>query len=488
MCVSIIFCIFALKLISIVHFYSMKRIFSFGIVLLLSVVFCSAQPRYIFYLIGDGMGVNEVLAAEMYRAELEGRIGRVPLCMTQFPVAGYATTFSASNGITDSSAAGTCLASGKKTQNGHLGTTPDDEPIESIAERLHNDGWAVGITTSVAIDHATPGAFYAHVHNRDEYYTIGTQLPKSDFEFFGGAGFHQPTNKSVWEAPNLYDLCENSGYKIAHGYKEAEEMVEFAPKMILIQEQDGIDREKKSESLPFAIDRKEGALTLSQIARTAVRFLEKRDRFFLMIEGGKIDYAGHSKDGATNVCEVLDFDMAVQVAFDFYCKHPDETLIVVTADHETGGMALGNSDYTLNLQLLQNQHMSQWELSQEMRQLYDSYGKKLKWEQVKQLLTKSLGFYEKVAISAEEDVMLQSVYKKMVKGKGKNVKTLYADLNEMAESSVRLLNQKSKLGWTTFSHSAAAVPVFAIGKGSSQFGGWHDNSELAPMILRAAGY
>lgn len=486
--ISIIFCIFAHKLTSIVHFYCMKRILSFGIVLLLSVVFCSAKPRFIFYLIGDGMGTNEVLAAEMYRAELEGKIGRVPLCMTQFPIAGFATTFSASNGITDSSAAGTCLASGKKTANGHLGTAPNDEPIMSIAEFLHNDGWAVGITTSVAIDHATPGAFYAHVHNRDEYYTIGTQLTKSNYEFFGGAGFHQPTNKSIWKAPNLYDLCEDNGYKIAHGYKEANDIVDYASKMILIQEKDGIDREKKAESIPFAIDRKDRDLTLQQIAQTAVRFLEKRDRFFLMIEGGKIDYAGHSKDGGTNICEVLDFDMAVQVAFDFYSKHPDETLIVVTADHETGGMALGNSDYTLNLQLLQNQHISQWNLSQEVHKLYDDYGKKLKWEQVKMLLTKSLSFYEKVEISAEEDAMLQDVYKQMIKGKSKNVKTLYADINEMAAVAIRLLNKKSKLGWTTYSHSAAAVPVFAIGKGAEQFGGWHDNSELAPMILHAAGY
>lgn len=466
----------------------MKRFFFLGLLILLSTSLGLAQARYIFYLIGDGMGSNEVLAAEMYLAELEGRIGRTPLCMSQFPVTGFATTFSQSNGITDSSAAGTCLASGKKTQNGHLGTTPEDEPIESIAERLHNEGWAVGITTSVAIDHATPGAFYAHVHNRDEYYTIGTQLSKSNYEFFGGAGFHKPTNKSEWNAPNLYDLCEENGYKIAHGYKEAKEMVDDVSKMILVQEQDGVDREKKSESIPFAIDRKEGDLTLSQIARTAVRFLEKHDRFFLMIEGGKIDYAGHSEDGATNVCEVLDFDRAVRVAFDFYSKHPDETLIVVTADHETGGMALGNSDYTLNLQLLQNQHMSQWNLSQEVRKLYDNYEKKLKWEQVKELLIKSLSFYEKVEISAEEDAMLQRVYKKMLKGKSKNFKTLYADINEMAAVSVRLLNKKSKLGWTTYSHSAAAVPVFAIGKGAEQFGGWHDNSELAPMILRTAGY
>lgn len=466
----------------------MKRSFFLGIALLLSVVFCSAQPRYIFYLIGDGMGANEVLAAEMYLAELEGRIGRTPLCMTQFPVSGMAATFSKSNGITDSSAAGTCLASGQKTENGHLGTTPDNQHIESIAEMLHNEGWAIGIATSVAIDHATPGAFYAHVRNRDEYYMIGTQLVKSDFEFFAGAGFHQPVNKREWNAGNLYDMCEENGYKIAHGYAEGKEIAESAKKMILVQENDGVNREQKSESLPFAIDRNPDDLTLPKITETALRFLEKRERFFLMIEGGKIDYAGHAKDGATNIQEVLDFDKAVGMAFEFYRKHPDETLIIVTADHETGGMALGNSDYTLNLQLLKNQQMSQNQLSNKVRQLYDTYGKKLKWEQVKNLLTEALGFYTAVEISPEEDALLKAVFKKLVKGKSKSIKTLYSNVNEVANTSVGLLNKKAKLGWTSYGHTGACVPVFAVGAESEQFGGWHDNSELAPMILRAAGY
>lgn len=462
----------------------MKRSILFGLIFVLFTSLSMAQARYVFYLIGDGMGSNEVLAAEMYLAELEGRIGRVPLCMSQFPVTGYATTYSQSNGITDSSAAGTCLASGKKTANGHLGTSADNEPIESIAEHLHNNGWAVGITTSVAIDHATPGAFYAHVRDRNEYYTVGQQLAKSGYEFFGGAGFHQPTNNRQWGAENLYDMCENNGYKFAHGVQEAEELIGSAEKMILVQEQDGVDRDKKAESLPFAIDRKGEELSLPQIADAAIRFLERNDRFFLMIEGGKIDYAGHSNDGATNVQEVLDFDKAIRVVFDFYQKHPDETLIVVTADHETGGLALGNSDYTLNLQILQNQHVSQAGLSDAIHQAYGTYGKKMKWEQMRTMLTKRLGFYDTVEITPEEDAVLRGVFKRMLKGKDKTRKTLYANVNEMAGTAVGLLNQKAKLGWTTGSHTGACVPVFAIGVGSEQFGGMHDNSEIAPMILR----
>lgn len=440
--------------------------------------------RYVFYMIGDGMGANQVLAAEMYQAELQGQIGRVPLCMSTFPYSGQAATFSLSNGITDSSAAGTCLASGQKTDNGHLGTTPDNQPIISIATLLKEQGWGVGIMTTVAIDHATPGAFYAHVPNRDEYYTIGTQLAESKFDFFGGAGFHRPDNDKVWKAPNLYELCEQSGYMIARGAKEAMDVAESAERMILVQENDGRDIHAKSESLPYAIDRREGDLSLREITETAISFLDKRyDHFFMMVEGGKIDYAGHANDGATNIRETIDFDDAIRTVYEFYLKHPDETLIVVTADHETGGMALGCKNYTLNLQALRNQTASSWLIESGIKQMHDRYGKKLKWDQVKTFLTNTLGLYGQVEVSEKENAALKAAYQKLIKNKGTNKKTLYQDISELGGCAVSILNHKSMLGWTTYAHTASAVPIFAIGKGAEVFTGWHDNSEIAPLIL-----
>lgn len=446
-----------------------------------------AQARYVFYMIGDGMGSNQVLAAEMYRAELEGRIGRVPLSFTGFPYSGQVTNFSHSNGITDSAAAGTCLASGEKTSNGRVGTSPAGVSIENIAERLREDDWAVGIMTSVAIDHATPASFYAHVSDRSDYYAIGKQLVASNYDFFGGAGFHKPENLSEWKAPNLYDLCEEKGYTVAHGMDETGMLME-AEKLILIQAEDGIDRSRKSESLPYAIDREDNSLTLVDITKTAISYLSAKEKpFFMMVEGGKIDYAGHARDGATNIREVLDFDEAVKQVLTFYREHSEETLIVVTADHETGGMALGNSDYTLNLQILQHQHVSSWKLGQEIRALYREYGKKLKWEQVRSLFEQDLEFYGAVAITEEEDAALQTAWKKLVSGKQKTTKTLYQDIDELGGTAIGILNRKSKLGWTTYGHTASPVPVFAIGAGAERFTGWHDMSELAMLILHATG-
>lgn len=460
----------------------------------ISLIFCLlavallgfAQAKYVFYFIGDGMGTNQVLGTEMYLSELKGEIGRQRLCMTQFPYSGQAATFSASNGITDSAAAGTCLASGKKTNNGVLGQDAKGKEVQTIAETLKAQGWGVGIMTSVAIDHATPGAFYAHVPSREMYYEIGKQLAFSNFDFFGGAAFHRPNpkdgNKHV-ASENLYNLCEEQGYTLAHGFEEALQNM-GAKKMILMQTTDGIDRNKPSYNIPYAIDRKPDDLTLEQIVQTAIPFLAARyDKFFMMVEGGMIDYASHGNDAATVFGEVIAMDEALRIAYDFYLAHPDETLIVVTADHETGGLALGNSDYTLNLQLLQHQQCSAWILSDKVSALFK--GNKPKWEDVKQVLTESLGLYNNVEVSKEEDATLQKAYKKAISHKGNDMKTMYKDINEIGALAVKMLNDKSKIGWTTNAHSAHAVPVFAIGVGAERFSGWHDNSDIAKLMLQA---
>lgn len=472
---------------------SMKRI-SLIFCLLAVALLGFAQAKYVFYFIGDGMGTNQVLGTEMYLSELKGEIGRQRLCMTQFPYSGQAATFSASNGITDSAAAGTCLASGKKTNNGVLGQDAEGQDVRTVAEILKAQGWGVGIMTSVAIDHATPGAFYAHVPSREMYYEIGKQLAFSDFDFFGGAAFHQPNlsrlvgnPKSVMgKRTNLYDLCEEQGYTLAHGFEEAQGLMD-AKKMILMQSTDGIDRNKPSYNIPYAIDRKADDLTLEQIVRTAIPFLSsKHERFFMMVEGGMIDYASHGNDAATVFGEVIAMDEALRVAYAFYQAHPDETLIVVTADHETGGMALGNSDYTLNLQLLQNQHCSAWILSDKVSALFKDK-KAPRWETVQRVLTESLGLYDKVEVTAEEDAALQEAYKKAVSHKGNDMKTMYKDINEIGALAVKMLNDKSKIGWTTHAHSAHAVPIFAVGVGAERFSGWHDNSDIAKLILQATG-
>jgi alkaline phosphatase len=352
-----------------------------------------------------------------------------------------------------------------------------------VASKLKEQGWGVGIMTTVTIDHATPSAHYAHTPSRENYYTIGTQLVESNFDFFGGAGFSRPIDKNNAAAPNLYDLAKEKGYTLAAGYADAKKQI-GSGKMILLPSYYQDHYTSHAGALPYAIDRTSNDLTLSQIVEVAIEQLSSYERFFMMAEGGKIDYASHANDGATVLHEVMDFDEAIEVAYRFYEQHPDETLIVITADHETGGMALGNSDYVLNLKVLANQQCSLDKLSDELSNLRKSEGGNLQWEQVKQLISANTGLYSNVEMTAEEDAQLQEAFTNMMSHQDV-VKTLYKDLNALAAKALAILNKKSRLGWTSGGHTASAVPIFAIGVGAERFTGWHDNSEIAPLIYQA---
>lgn len=186
---------------------NMKKLSFIITFVFLSILFVQAQQaKYVFYFIGDGMGVNQVLGTEMYRSELKGEIGITPLLFTQFPFATVATTFSATNGVTDSAAAGTALATGNKTKNGTLGMKKDLETkINSVAAWAKDKGCRVGISTSVSVDHATPAAFYAHQAQRSSYYNVGLDLIKANYDFYAGSDFLDPTNKKeAMEARKVY--------------------------------------------------------------------------------------------------------------------------------------------------------------------------------------------------------------------------------------------------------------------------------------------
>lgn len=465
----------------------MKRLTYLMLFMLLAVVAQAQQAKYVFYFIGDGMGLNQVNTTEMYLGEKQGRIGIEPLCFASFPVAGMATTFSASNSITDSSAGGTALATGVKTYNGAIGVDANKERVMSVAERAKRAGKKVGVTTSVSIDHATPAAFYGHQPDRSMYYEIALQLPEAGFDFYAGSGFLKPARTfDKKDAPSIYPIFEQAGYTIARGLDEYEAKADGAGKMILMQKEGA-----NSSSLPYAIDRREGDLTLAQITESAIDFLSRDNKkgFFLMVEGGKIDWACHSNDPATMVKEIIDMDNAVRVAYEFYKKHPKETLIVITADHETGGLALGNSNYTLNLKSLDCQKQSVDLLSRALTDLRKSKGNKATWEDVKALLTERMGFWGELTPTWEQEKMLRDEFESsFVRNKVVFEESLYSKTEPLAAVAKKVLSQMSKLGWTTGSHSAEYVPVFAVGAGSKLFMGKMDNTDIPKRIAKAAGY
>lgn len=474
----------------------MKKLSLTLLFLLVSLVTIQAQQaKYVFYFIGDGMGVTQVLGTEMYQSELKGEIGVTPLLFAQFPYSAVASTYSSVNGVTDSAAAGTALATGHKTKNGSLGVTKDGiTQVSSIATWAKENGYRVGISSSVTIDHATPAAFYAHQADRGSSYAIGQDLIKAGFDFYAGSDFDDPTNQKVSRRDgktyeSLYDLTQQAGYTLARGYKDYQKKAKKADKMILFQSEAAskIDR----SAIPYAIDRKRNDMTLAEITRAGINFLSKDTSkgFFLMVEGGKIDWACHANDAATTFHEVLDFDEAIQVAYEFYQQHPDETLIVVTADHETGGMVLGNGAYVLNLQALKAQKQSEGAYTSTLNGLRSKYRNQVSWEVIQQSLKDAFGFWDTVKLNKRHEDHLKSVYEKSFSNQPVDMeKNLYQQNEPLASTAKRILNQIAMISWASGSHSAGYVPVFAIGVGAERFHGQIDNTEIPGKIAEAAGY
>lgn len=468
----------------------MKKIYFFTLFIICA-LFANAQQKakYVFYFIGDGMGVNQVNAAETYLGALDGRIGIKPLCFPSFPYSAFVNTQSASSGVTDSAAGGTALATGTKTKNGALGVTDDlSTEVTAIAYWAQQSGAAVGVSTSVTVDHATPAAFYAHVSDRGMYYKIGQQMLASNYDFFAGSDFNHPKESDESTAPDLYSQSADAGYTIARGYADYQKKCGKAKKMILFQTEEASKQNRSS--LPYAIDRDKTALTLQDITRAGINFLnlKNKDGFFLMVEGGKIDWACHDNDAATFIHELIDMDDAIRVAYEFYQQHPDETLIVVSADHETGCLTLGRGAYELHLDVLRNQQISIEKLGKELHTLREKAGAKYDYEMVKKLLARRFGFWKSVEISETQNARLEAAFERIQKGIAEMSESLYQKDDELAVVVRQIMSENAMVGWVSGSHSNGYVPCFAIGVGAEQFAGRIDNTEISKKIAKAAGW
>ena len=185
----------------------------------------------------------------------------------------------------------------------------------------------------------------------------------------------------------------------------------------------------------------------------------------------------------------MDMDEAVKVAYEFYSQHPDETLIVITADHETGGFVLGTGPYKLNLQVLKNQKVSESGFTAIVNKLRQKTKNQVSWEAIRQALKENFGFWDQVQLNDKQEARLKAVYEKSFKSEGVQLeKSEYAQDEPIAGEAKRILDEIALIGWTSGDHSAGYVPVFAIGAGAELFQGRIDNTEIPEKIAKAAGF
>ncbi len=447
------------------------------------------KAKYVFLFIGDGMGHAQVSLAQAFKAAVNEKTGMEPLSFTRFPITGQSTTYANNRLITCSAAAGTALATGSKTNINRISMDPAGEKsMETIAEKAKKAGYRVGIVTSVSIDHATPAVFYAHRPDRDMYFEIGTDLVNSGFDYFAGGGFLIPDGELEGVPVNLPKLAADKGYKVVNNVEAFTRLAAGDGKALVLS-----PRAAGGASLPSAIDMAPGDLTLADFTAKGISMLRGEAGFFMMVEGGKIDWLCHANDAAAAVHEVLALDRAVEEAIAFYQKHPEETLIIVTADHETGGLSLGHRSmkYSTDIGLLKYQKSSVEELNKIVQQfrISQSGDPEADFTRMLKALENDLGLASKkygTELNEQELEILKALFKESI-AIDTEEKSAYNEYEPFMAKAIEMMNTRAGISWASGSHSAVNVPVYAIGAGAEKFTGVTDNTDIPRLIGELMG-
>ena len=285
----------------------------------------AAPPKNVIVMIDDGMGVEQVTLARLSLSE-----SSQPLNMDSMKYAALVKTYSADSVITDSAAAGTALSTGHKTNNGMICMLPDGKPVQTILEASAKIWKATGLVTTTTITHATPASFGAHVKSRGSEADIAPQYlaSKIDVLLGGGRMFFMPKSQELSKREDDRDLlaeAKSAGYAVVDSRDSL--ISSSGTKLLGLFEMGAMTTEAPEPSL-------------AEMTAKAIDVLSKgKDGFFLMVEGGQIDWKCHANDAVGTVKQTLDFDAAIGKALDFARKRGD-TLVIVTADHETGGLTI----------------------------------------------------------------------------------------------------------------------------------------------------
>ena len=460
----------------------------------------TTAPKYVFLFIGDGMSYPQIQSTSDFLGALEdkdywqaqpslddnkGAIldGPQYLNFMNFEAAGSAVTYDSNSFCPDSASTATSLSTGHKTYSGTINMSEDYKTAyETIAEKVHEQlGMKVGVISSVNLNHATPAAFYAHQASRNDYYEIGLELIDSGFEYFSGGALLKPTG-SDGDQKDLYTLAEEAGYTVVKTQAEAQKVTEGP--VIIVDEHlaDG-------DAMAYELDRTDDMWSLADHVEKGIEVLDNDKGFFMMCEGGKIDWACHANDAASAIQDTKAMADAVQVAVDFAKKHPSETLILVTGDHETGGLTIGfaGTDYDTYLDLLKNQKISYAKFDSDYVAAYKE--NKTSFEDVMKDVEKLFGLKtqgkegDKLVLTDYELSQLKAAYEKSVNGTAaseyeQEEYVLYGTYEPLSVTLTHIINNKSGVSFTSYSHTGLPVAVLAQGVNAEVFNGYYDNTDI----------
>jgi len=447
------------------------------------------QAKYVFLFIGDGMAMPQVSSAEVFSTARSSQdITVTKLGFSKFPVTGLTTTYDAGSFITDSASAATAIASGNKTLNGvinmDVGKTQKFKPI---TEYVRDKGMKVGIVSSVTLNHATPASFYAQAPSRSNYYDIAVQLAKSDFDYFGGGSILQRTGKGN-DQQDAVELAKANGFTYIDTKDDFNALKPGSGKVIAVS-----PRLQDDGTMPYDIDRKPDELSLADFTKKGIELLDNPKGFFMMIEGGKVDWACHANDAGAVIHDVLAMDAAVRAAIDFAAKHPNETLIVVTGDHETGGLTIGfaGTQYETFFDKVALQKRSYVAFGDEVLDPYKANtpaaGAKL--ADLLPAIKESFGI-DINALSAFQKEQIEFAFQRSMNNEqerpfAEDRYLLYGGYDPLTIKLTQMMNQTAGIGWTSYAHTGVPVPTFASGVHQEIFGGYYDNTDMFRKLASA---
>lgn len=463
----------------------------------------TASPKYIFLFIGDGMSYPQIQTTADYLGTTasDGGIETSALSFMNFPIAGSAQTFDSTSFAPDSASTATSIATGNKTYSGTINMdTTMTIPFETIAEKLKaQKDYKIGIVTSVNINHATPAAFYAHQASRNNYYDISMELVESGFDYFAGGALLSPTGKEDDPQEDAYEVAEGAGYKVIKTQDEAEALTAEDGKAIVVAE-----TLADSSAMSYNLDAAEGEWRLKDYVDKGIEVLDNETGFFMMVEGGKIDWACHANDAGAAIYDTQALSEAVESAVEFYNEHPDETLILVTGDHETGGLTIGfaGTDYDTYLTNLTNQKISYAKYDSDYVAGYKE--NQTSFEDVLKDIKENFGLMTADDPDADEEsklVLTDYEYGKLEDAYNRTMETgtagksdmsqeeyvLYGTYEPLTVTITHILNNKSGINFSSYAHTGLPVPVFAMGAGQDLFEGYYDNTDIYNNMAALTG-